>query len=125
MRGFPALKTLAPHHDSSPEQTGQLQLQLFGKIPNEDLHTEHQFNLDNLAHLVYLPLSPTRIPPGGCFGSNKFTCFVQEVTPHEVAHQWWGHAVGWASCHDQWLSEGFAEFSAGFSAERGTGRKTT
>jgi aminopeptidase N len=30
-----------------------------------------------------------------------------------VAHQWWGHTVGWATHHDQWLSEGFAEFSAG------------
>ena len=38
--------------------------------------------------------------------------FVREVTPHEVSHQWWGHAVGWATYHDQWLSEGFAEFSA-------------
>jgi hypothetical protein len=30
---------------------------------------------------------------------------------HEVSHQWWGHIVGWDSYHDQWLSEGFAEFS--------------
>ena len=39
--------------------------------------------------------------------------FVDEVGPHEVSHQWWGHAVGWQTFHDQWLSEGFAEFSAG------------
>ena len=39
--------------------------------------------------------------------------FIQEVTPHEVSHQWWGHMVGWASYRDQWLSEGFADFSAG------------
>ncbi|HEX8719071.1 MAG TPA: M1 family aminopeptidase, partial [Pyrinomonadaceae bacterium] len=32
--------------------------------------------------------------------------------PHEVAHQWWGHIVGWKSYRDQWMSEGFAEFSA-------------
>ncbi|MEW6207413.1 MAG: carboxypeptidase regulatory-like domain-containing protein [Acidobacteriota bacterium] len=38
--------------------------------------------------------------------------FIQVVTPHEVAHQWWGHIVGWSSFHDQWLSEGIAEFSA-------------
>jgi hypothetical protein len=31
---------------------------------------------------------------------------------HEVAHQWWGHTVGWSSYRDQWLSEGFAEYSA-------------
>jgi len=43
---------------------------------------------------------------------NRLTEFIQEVTPHEVAHQWWGHVVGWASYHDQWLSEGFADFSA-------------
>ena len=34
------------------------------------------------------------------------------VTPHEVAHQWWGHTVGFGSYRDQWMSEGFAELSA-------------
>jgi hypothetical protein len=34
------------------------------------------------------------------------------VTPHEVAHQWWGHTVGFASGRDQWMSEGFADMSA-------------
>jgi len=52
---------------------------------------------------------------------NQFTGFVQEVTPHEVSHQWWGHAVGWASYHDQWLSEGFAEFSAGLFLQQAVG----
>lgn len=33
---------------------------------------------------------------------------------HETSHQWWGHRVGWASYHDQWLSEGFANASALF-----------
>jgi hypothetical protein len=45
--------------------------------------------------------------------SQGLTAFIQEVTPHEVAHQWWGHIVGWTTFHDQWLSEGFADFSAG------------
>ncbi len=44
---------------------------------------------------------------------SKLTDFVDEVGPHEVSHQWWGHMVGWTTFHDQWLSEGFAEFSAG------------
>ena len=34
------------------------------------------------------------------------------VTPHEVAHQWWGHTVGFRSYRDQWMSEGFANTSA-------------
>jgi hypothetical protein len=34
------------------------------------------------------------------------------VTPHEVAHQWWGHTIGFGSYRDQWMSEGFADMSA-------------
>jgi hypothetical protein len=34
------------------------------------------------------------------------------VTPHEVSHQWWGQLVGFRSYRDQWMSEGFADFSA-------------
>jgi hypothetical protein len=39
--------------------------------------------------------------------------FYNVVAVHEMAHQWWGHMVGWKTYHDEWLSEGFAEFSAG------------
>lgn len=31
---------------------------------------------------------------------------------HETSHQWWGHVVRWATPHDQWMSEGFANGSA-------------
>lgn len=34
------------------------------------------------------------------------------VASHEVAHLWWGHAVGWNSYRDQWMSEGFSSLSA-------------
>jgi len=34
------------------------------------------------------------------------------VGPHEIAHQWWGHAVGSDSYRDEWMGEGFADFSA-------------
>ncbi len=30
---------------------------------------------------------------------------------HEIAHQWWGQGVSWDSYHDQWISEGLAQFS--------------
>lgn len=66
--------------------------------------------------LVYLPLSAFLDSTqrwrllGGI--NSGFTDFIQEITAHEVAHQWWGHIVGWGSFHDQWLSEGFADFSA-------------
>ena len=66
--------------------------------------------------LVYLPLSAyldstQRWQLMGL--QSRFTDFIDEVTPHEVSHQWWGHMVGWSTFHDQWLSEGFATFSAG------------
>lgn len=31
---------------------------------------------------------------------------------HEVAHQWWGIGVDYATYHDQWLSEGLSDFAA-------------
>ena len=38
--------------------------------------------------------------------------FYNLVAVHEIAHQWWGHLVGWKTYHDQWLSEGIAEFAS-------------
>lgn len=122
---YPALKTLAPGTmtNYALEQT-RAQLQLcqyyFGKTPYDEIHITEQpdFNFgQSWPNLVYLPISAytDSTQRWELFGgiSNRFTGFVQEVTPHEVSHQWWGHAVGWATYHDQWLSEGFAEFSAG------------
>ncbi len=37
--------------------------------------------------------------------------FDQFFRAHEVAHQWWGIGVDFASYRDQWLSEGFSNFS--------------
>ena len=41
---------------------------------------------------------------------------------HELAHEWWGQAVGWKNYHEQWLSEGFAQYFAALYAERALGR---
>jgi hypothetical protein len=43
-----------------------------------------------------------------------------ETIAHELAHQWWGNLMGWASYRDQWLSESLADYSAvSFTAQRG------
>lgn len=34
------------------------------------------------------------------------------VIAHEMAHQWWGDHVGWASYRDQWMSEALASYAA-------------
>jgi hypothetical protein len=125
LRSSRALQSLAPHSMTkyALEQT-RAQMQLcslyFGKSPYDEIHITEQpdFNFgQSWPSLVYLPISAytDSTQRWMLFGqiNSKFTGFVQEVTPHEVAHQWWGHAVSWASYHDQWLSEGFAEFSAG------------
>jgi hypothetical protein len=40
---------------------------------------------------------------------------------HEIAHQWWGHGVGWQNYHEQWISEGFAQYFAALYAEKNRG----
>jgi aminopeptidase N len=48
-----------------------------------------------------------------------FLNFPEFYIAHELAHQWWGQAVGWKNYHEQWLSEGFAQyFAALFARER-------
>src|SRR5580658_2412161 len=135
LRGFSALQSLAPHSMTkyALEQT-RAQLQLcsfyFGKSPYDSISVTEQpdFNFgQSWPNLIYLPISAytDSTQRWMLFGNinSKFTGFVQEVTPHEVSHQWWGHTVGWASYHDQWLSEGFAEFSAGLFLQQAVGPK--
>jgi aminopeptidase N len=69
--------------------------------------------------LVYMPItsyfdSTTRNTLG--MANPSGADFFKIVAPHEVAHQWWGHVLGWKSYRDQWMSEGFAEFSASLFA---------
>lgn len=95
----------------------------FGKLPFTRIAMSQQ-PADNFGQawptLVYMPFTAflddtTRVQLYGVRGgTNTFWAY---VGPHEVAHQWWGHAVGWTSYHDQWMSEGFAEFSASLYAQ--------
>jgi len=94
--------------------------QYFGDAPYGRIAITQQpeFNFgQSWPTLVYLPISAffDSTQRWMLMGPHafRFADFIQEVTPHEVSHQWWGHMVGWASYHDQWLSEGFADFSAG------------
>jgi len=63
--------------------------------------------------LIYMPyvafLNGTQ---RNTLGLNGLKDFVDSVGPHEFAHQWWGHQIGWKTYRDQWLSEGFAEFTS-------------
>ena len=46
------------------------------------------------------------IPP-----ADRASKYTYQFIAHETAHQWWGNIVAWRSYRDQWLSEGFAEYS--------------
>ena len=53
-----------------------------------------------------------------------FNGFPDFFIAHELAHQWWGQAVGWQNYHEQWLSEGFAQYFAALYAQRERGDDT-
>jgi len=125
-----APKSMAEYALQQARAQVQLCTYYFGKSPFDHIYITEQPNFSfgqSWPNLVYLPISAyiDSTQRWMLFGSidTKFQGFVDEVTPHEVAHQWWGHAVGWASYHDQWLSEGFAEFSAALFLEQARGEK--
>jgi len=65
--------------------------------------------------LVFMPYTAFMDPTQRVqlFGVRGGTSTVwRYVGPHEIAHQWFGHTIGWDSYRDQWMSEGFAELAA-------------
>jgi aminopeptidase N len=53
----------------------------------------------------------------------SFSNFPEFYLAHELAHQWWGQAVGWQNYHEQWLSEGFAQYFAALYARERRGEE--
>jgi len=87
----------------------------FGPLPDKHLAITQQtqaFFGQSWPSLVYLPfIAALDSTVRHELGLQEASYFVDEVGPHEVSHQWWGHLVGWGNYRDQWLSEGFAQFS--------------
>jgi hypothetical protein len=95
----------------------QLYSDYFGPAPYKQLAVTQQTACNygqSWPGLVYLPIcylydTTIREQLGLEFHSYGYW---KVVAPHEVAHQWWGHEVGFNSYRDQWMSEGFADMSA-------------
>ena len=94
----------------------QLYLDYFGKLPYDHMALAQQSGC-NYGHiwpmLVSLPIcgfwDPSVQAKLGMFDDTYWG----EVTPIEVAHQWWGGLVGFYNYRDQWLSDGLASYSVG------------
>jgi hypothetical protein len=89
----------------------------FGKLPYTRIALTQQpaWNFGQAwPTLIYMPYTAfidttqrTQLM-GAQMGSDGFWRY---VGAHEISHQWWGQIIGWKSYRDQWMSEGFAEFS--------------
>jgi len=100
---------------------GEISIELytdyFGPLPFKRLAMTQQTACNfgqSWPGLVWLPLcaffdSTVRHGLGLDLGDRGYW---KTVAPHEVAHQWWGHEVGFCSYRDQWMSEAFADMSA-------------
>ncbi len=104
---------------ANTSRTGNL---FFGPLPDKRIAITQQSawfygqSWPNLIYLPYLAFVGSYVRHQLGFGLDMAD-FVDQVGAHEVAHQWWGHEVGWRSYHDVWLSEGFAEFTSGLVLE--------
>ncbi len=74
-----------------------------------------------VADLPAVPLLPGRHAASQRLGLQRANDFVNNVSYHEFAHQWWGHLVGAATYRDQWMEEGFSEFSAALAVQHARG----
>jgi len=78
---------------------------IYGELPIKQFYAteipgSHGEAFPGLIHLAW-----------STFQRNDEKGFDELFRAHEVGHQWWGIGVDFASYHDQWLSEGFAEYS--------------
>jgi len=101
--------------------TARIGSMYFGSLPQSAVSITQQtqaFFGQSWPTLIYLPyIAAFDGTVRHELGLHDAADFVDSVGPHEFAHQWWGHRVGWASYRDQWLSEGFAEFTAALVAQ--------
>ncbi|NIO48095.1 MAG: hypothetical protein GTN73_01455 [Candidatus Aminicenantes bacterium] len=91
----------------------------FGPYPYEKLTIVRRIWSASGGHSPASFIVINELPPtqnGGLYASTRspvdLSRWKEYFIAHEIAHQWWGQAVTWKTYHDQWLSEGLAQFSA-------------
>jgi len=112
---------MLPVELSQGEVAAQIYEKYFGKLSFDHLALSQQPACNygqSWPMLVYLPICG--FWDGTIqhqLGLSPADPYWKTVTAHEVAHQWWGHTVGFAGYRDQWMSEGFAQASASIFLE--------
>src|SRR5712691_4278620 len=110
--------TMADTAIGDAENATRLYNAYFGKLPYTRIAMTQQPagffgqawpTLIFMPYIAFLDITQRRMLLGSRGAVDNFWRYVE---PHEISHQWWGHIIGWDSYHDQWMSEGFAEFSA-------------
>lgn len=119
------------HKDTAKMSNGSVLPLQFYSVPGSQAAVKEDFILAELGNAVryfstifgpypyplfrgaYHPFNygqgfPTTVMIPAADSANKSTF---QFIAHETAHQWWGDYVAWRSYRDQWLSEGFAEYS--------------
>lgn len=93
----------------------------FGPLPQTHVAITQQSNMafgQSWPSLIFMPyISFLDGTQRQRLGLVRAQGFVEEVGYHEFAHQWWGHLVGADTYRDQWLEEGFSEFSAALAVQ--------
>jgi hypothetical protein len=119
MRGGFNTAANAKHAAGMSNQAFQFFEYLYGPLPYRSVSVTEQPVRgygQSWPNLIFLPydslLDATTRNSLGLQDSGEAREFYRIVAVHEMAHQWWGHLVGWKTYHDQWLSEGVAEHSS-------------
>ena len=117
-RGLGTMNTTPqlPNELTQGEAAAQIYTNYFGAMPFNHISLTQQAACDygqTWPMLIFLPICGFFDDTQRHFlGLGDQDIYWKVVTPHEVAHQWWGQTVGFSSYRDQWMSEGFADASA-------------
>ena len=101
----PIIVFLGQHHEKTIEDlAGSMRtyLDYFGPYPFRSLLAVQTSQLEGHS-FPGLVLLPSRV---------LHSAETELLRAHEVAHQWWGASVDWEHYRDQWIPEGFANYSA-------------
>ena len=104
---------------------------LFGPYPYEKLAVVQRqwysgggHSPASFAVLNDIPRAADRRLPLNVGSPVDLTRWKEYFLAHEIAHQWWGQCVTWKSYHDQWISEGLAQFATAQFLRQKYGEKT-